>query len=149
MMGKVVPLSVTQQGSEHVVRHNSQQQWQNIHPLTVEDNLSSAHSYYSADLEDAEEKWLEGQPLVAVWMACSVVSFLSSLFWLPLGFIGGVLGIAGASLMLCRCHSCFNFALAVKASCASQRGPAMPINKRIQASQDTIMIPDLLCTLLI
>ena len=47
-------------------------------------------------------------------MAGSVVSLLSSLFWLPLGFIGGILGITGASLMVCRCHHCISFALAVK-----------------------------------
>jgi hypothetical protein len=65
-------------------------------------------------MEEAETKWQEGQPLVALWMAASFVSLLSSLFWLPLGFIGGGLGMAGASLMLCRCHHCFSFALAVK-----------------------------------
>ena len=65
-------------------------------------------------MQEAEIKWQEGQPLVALWMAGSAVSLLSSLFWLPLGFIGGILGIAGASMMLCRCHHCFNLALAVK-----------------------------------
>ena len=59
---------------------------------------------------------MDKQPLMAAWMAGSVVSLLSSLFWLPLGFIGGILGITGASLMVCRCHHCISFALAVKVS---------------------------------
>lgn len=57
---------------------------------------------------------MDQQPLLAAWMAGSVVSLLSSLFWLPLGFIGGILGITGASLMICRCHHRVSFALAVK-----------------------------------
>ena len=57
---------------------------------------------------------MDQQPLMAAWMAGSVVSLLSSLFWLPLGFIGGILGITGASLMVCRCHHSISFALAVK-----------------------------------
>ncbi|CAL8464041.1 g3576 [Coccomyxa elongata] len=66
------------------------------------------------DLPDAETKWRDLQPLVAFWMACSTVSFLSSLFWLPLGCLSGFLGIMGAFLM-CNCQMCFNFAMAVKA----------------------------------
>ncbi|BDA49164.1 hypothetical protein COCOBI_13-2740 [Coccomyxa sp. Obi] len=66
------------------------------------------------DLPDAETKWRDMQPLVAFWMACSTVSFLSSLFWLPLGCLSGFLGIIGAFLM-CNCQMCFNFAMAVKA----------------------------------
>ena len=43
-----------------------------------------------ADFDEAESKWEEGQPLYAVWMATSAVSFLSSLFWLQIGFLIGV-----------------------------------------------------------
>ena len=43
-----------------------------------------------ADFDEAESKWEEGQPLYAVWMASSAVSFLSSLFWLQIGFLIGV-----------------------------------------------------------
>lgn len=71
-----------------------------------------------ADLPDAETKWRDLQPLVAFWMACSTVSFLSSLFWLPLGCLSGFLGIMGAFLM-CNCQICFNFAMAVKVMFAS------------------------------
>lgn len=84
------------------------------HPGATTGWLKQASSGWCPDMEEAETKWQEGQPLVALWMAASGVWLLSSLFWLPLGFIGGILGIAGASLMLCRCHRCFSFALAVK-----------------------------------
>ena len=89
---------------------------------TVLDSLCAS---FGADIEDAETKWLDGQPLMAAWMAGSAVSLLSSLFWLPLGFIGGVLGIAGASLMVCRCHHCISFALAVKASGTLLQDPCL------------------------
>ena len=42
-----------------------------------------------ADFEEAESKWEEGHALYAVWMASSAVSFLSSLFWLQIGFLTG------------------------------------------------------------
>ena len=42
-----------------------------------------------ADVDEAESKWEDGQPLYAVWMASSAICFLSSLFWLQLGFLTG------------------------------------------------------------
>ncbi|CAK0786229.1 hypothetical protein CVIRNUC_009442 [Coccomyxa viridis] len=70
------------------------------------------------DVDEAESKWEDGQPLYAVWMASSAICFLSSLFWLQLGFLTGILGMIGASLMLCRCHRSFNMKLAVVVTAA-------------------------------
>ena len=42
-----------------------------------------------ADFEEAESKWEDGHALYAVWMASSAVTFLSSLFWLQIGFLTG------------------------------------------------------------
>ncbi len=56
-----------------------------------------------ADFEEAESKWEDGHALYAVWMASSAVTFLSSLFWLQIGFLTGApyLLMRGSGKYLC------------------------------------------------
>lgn len=52
---------------------------------------------------DPAVKWKEGRTLLILWLACAIVMFTSSLYWLQIGMWAGALGIMGASLPLCGC----------------------------------------------
>ncbi|KAK9846577.1 hypothetical protein WJX81_006958 [Elliptochloris bilobata] len=56
-------------------------------------------------LPDAAQLWRRESFLVKLWFSVSVVTLVSSLFWLELGLVAGLTGVAGASLTLCtRCR---------------------------------------------
>ena len=65
------------------------------------------------DPEGAARKWHRLRSLLLLWFALSAVSVILSMWWLEMGAVAGILGVAGASISVMQWPADLDLAVSV------------------------------------